>query len=480
MSRFFMACAAALEKPKYIPLAYLESTGTQWINTGVAPDFVGGDKIEIGYHNPARLGTTIAFGSRESGVRNGVYATGGTVIVADGSGYSGGGSVPEGDVVLSIDDSHVVINGTSSTTPRRVTCALSVYLFAINNAGTVTSPYSGMRLYYWKYWKNGVLTQHLIPVLDLNNVPCLYDKVSGGFLYNSGTGTFFVPPGTNVPIESQYGVFLKSGTTVLSSAMTMTGTTVYGGEVMRVYNDGVISSTTLSSGGLIYVSSGGMASSATLDSGGTMTVSAGGQAKEPTISSGGRVVVTAGGIASGGTVESKGILDALSGGTIIQPNALYQANVRVFNAGVVSGGVISGGTVTVLSNGSVCDAQFVGRTARCFTSSGGRVERISVSAISGEGTPAIQCFPGGVLASITLSGVPTVYAGAWVQGSGENFIVDYHGSCLIYAGATMSSMVVSSGGSVHVSSGGTALAVTSNAGAVITVADGGYIEYVTQ
>jgi len=57
-------------------VAYLKSTGTQWINTGVAPDFAGGDEIEIRYQVNDAVGSKVVFGSRTASVTDGVYATG--------------------------------------------------------------------------------------------------------------------------------------------------------------------------------------------------------------------------------------------------------------------------------------------------------------------------------------------------------------------------------------------------------------------
>lgn len=46
------------------------------------------------------------------------------------------------------------------------------------------------KVYGCKVWQDSVLVRDFIPVLDWNNVPCMYDKVSGELFYNKGTGTF--------------------------------------------------------------------------------------------------------------------------------------------------------------------------------------------------------------------------------------------------------------------------------------------------
>ena len=91
-----------------------------------------------------------------------------------------------------MDDNNITIDGSVfAAMPERVSCAVSMTIFALKNGnGTIQSYYSDMKLYEWKYWKNGTLAQHLVPALDFNKVPCMYDLVSGTYYYNAGTGTF--------------------------------------------------------------------------------------------------------------------------------------------------------------------------------------------------------------------------------------------------------------------------------------------------
>lgn len=176
-------------------LRYIESTGTQYINTGIKPDFANGDSIEIHFYGAAFSGAApCTFGSRESGVRNGIYLLGlNNLTVCDAAGYSFV-SLPKqapNELFLTVNDSTVAADSQSYTMPRRVTCGLPIYLFALNNYGTGTfGIYNGMKLYEWKYWHNGTLMQHLLPATDNNSVPCLYDLITGNYYYNAGTGTF--------------------------------------------------------------------------------------------------------------------------------------------------------------------------------------------------------------------------------------------------------------------------------------------------
>ncbi len=66
---------------------------------------------------------------------------------------------------------------------------LTMYLMARNNNGVAGNFFKG-RIYGFKIYENNILVLNLIPVLDDNKVPCFYDKISNELLYNKGTGEF--------------------------------------------------------------------------------------------------------------------------------------------------------------------------------------------------------------------------------------------------------------------------------------------------
>lgn len=176
-------------------LAYLECAGTQYIDTGIKPDFANGDSIEISFYKSTFANSSFTiFGSRQSPALNGFYALAHTLVACDTEGYLqvGWPNQPVGNYTLQINDEYAISNGTYYyTMPKRITCAYPMYLFTLNeNNSPLNLYYIGCKIYEWKYWKNRVLTQHLIPVVDNNDVPCMYDTVSQTFFYNQGTGEF--------------------------------------------------------------------------------------------------------------------------------------------------------------------------------------------------------------------------------------------------------------------------------------------------
>ena len=74
--------------------------------------------------------------------------------------------------------SPLIANGTANNNTIR--------LF---NQGTGKNS-SRFRMYYFKISDNGVLVRDFIPVLDWNDRPCMYDKVTDALFYNQGTSEF--------------------------------------------------------------------------------------------------------------------------------------------------------------------------------------------------------------------------------------------------------------------------------------------------
>jgi hypothetical protein len=86
----------------------------------------------------------------------------------------------------------MIVNGSTvinSTNAGTIDTKLNMFLFGANNGGALKS-YGGSRVYSNWIEVNGVLVRDLIPVLDWNDVPCMFDNVSEEFLYNKGTGQF--------------------------------------------------------------------------------------------------------------------------------------------------------------------------------------------------------------------------------------------------------------------------------------------------
>lgn len=76
---------------QYMPVEYLETTGGQYIDTGIS---INGhtDKLEVGFMFPTgQSGSNVVFGNRSANITHGIYQCSDTIVVCDASGYE---SVP--------------------------------------------------------------------------------------------------------------------------------------------------------------------------------------------------------------------------------------------------------------------------------------------------------------------------------------------------------------------------------------------------
>ena len=77
---------------------------------------------------------------------------------------------------------------------RSITDNAPIYTFGSPNyAGEVDGGIK-VKMRNQKFYVNSNLVRDFIPVLDKNNVPCLWDKITGQFFYNAGTGSFVAGP----------------------------------------------------------------------------------------------------------------------------------------------------------------------------------------------------------------------------------------------------------------------------------------------
>lgn len=199
----------------YRRIQYIESTGTQWIDSGVAPD--QDTSVEIKYNLTALSGNTMLFGSRRDAqpadASNGIFRTLTTYVnrVAFGTGngtninLSGTiGQTLNTDFVIKFKKNEIYYNNVLTTTIPVVTETwhgdYNMYLGAVNTAGTTQYPVSA-KIYYTKIWDNDTLVRDFVPVLDYDGTPCMLDRVEDKLYYNQGTGEYIAGPEKILPDE---------------------------------------------------------------------------------------------------------------------------------------------------------------------------------------------------------------------------------------------------------------------------------------
>lgn len=187
-------------RPYKARLEYLESTGTQYIDTGIPPssdmsietNFRCTKLVESGMaHWAPVMGADTGWDYRGFGVHIRVQ----TVKYAPTSAPN----LHDYPFVVGVDYNFVLDNGVCKvneevlfTDSRNFEINYPIYIFANNRPNELQT--CNARFRYFKIAKGGTLVLDLIPVLDNNNVACMYDEVSGEFFYNQGTGSFTAGP----------------------------------------------------------------------------------------------------------------------------------------------------------------------------------------------------------------------------------------------------------------------------------------------
>lgn len=190
----------------YTPVEYIESTGTQYLDTGWYP--TSNEFSSLKFVLDATFSTANSNGWAVSGIGAGGYYfhTGlnsnrqivygsGTADTSTGITYSEKRAVFEVDyknktmVVTEVDSGTVLVN-QSITVNTPTASSGKFYLFAYANTSNTTGvPYTGT-IYSFKGYKNNELIYDFIPVKDANGVVCMFDRITETFIYNQGTGTF--------------------------------------------------------------------------------------------------------------------------------------------------------------------------------------------------------------------------------------------------------------------------------------------------
>ena len=184
--------SSLITKPYDAEIEYLQSSGTQWIDTGIIPDsntivqfkFVNlyiTDDVIIGYFindtNDWRLFNHVSA----------------CYFDMPNSGRIAGGNIYENTLyelelgnyyVKNLDTGINIVSGNA-------TSYTGISTITLNNYNNVS--FSRNRWYYVKIYSGSVLVRDFIPV-RIGQVGYMYDKVSKQLFSNAGTGEFILGP----------------------------------------------------------------------------------------------------------------------------------------------------------------------------------------------------------------------------------------------------------------------------------------------
>lgn len=181
---------------EYTPVEYIESSGTQYIDTGFKPN--QNTKLEVTFQTSVKA--TIAacdtyWKDNGYGVWSGAGEYGNEVITTLNMNKGTKSKIVVNKGVFTNDE--VIVWEASAATFQTV---YPLTIFALNRGGSITEYNNSLKIFSCKIYDDETLIRDFIPVKDASGVACLYDKVSQTYFYNAGTGTF--TSGTELPKET--------------------------------------------------------------------------------------------------------------------------------------------------------------------------------------------------------------------------------------------------------------------------------------
>ena len=180
---------------------FLKKSDTAYIDTGIIPnksmdyDVVfdvestyQGSLYVFGSDSSYRIGFNLNTDfTTETGIRACKFSEGGIyqtyIKLNSGAQYS-----------VQMRENHLAVNSkVFSAVSGIYVCAYSLILFGTNRTGKamVNDTYCrNLRIYSFTISKDGNKIMNLIPAINPNGIPCMYDTVSKQTFYNAGTGEF--------------------------------------------------------------------------------------------------------------------------------------------------------------------------------------------------------------------------------------------------------------------------------------------------
>ena len=219
---------------EYQEVEYIESSGTQYIQTGYTPK--QNTKIYVKM-SPTSSGT---FGEYPImfGAQNTQYGTGGNFVVFYNSNHTINArtgqtttniknsdySVTVGNIYeIELSFNKLVINGTTyaDNVNTWVDFVYPINIFTRSNTPVSGETYtmadkgkSPYKLYTFKCYEDSILVRNFVPCYRKSDDEIgVYDLVSGQFYTNSGTGTFLKGSAKNIPDEYQELEYIESSGT---------------------------------------------------------------------------------------------------------------------------------------------------------------------------------------------------------------------------------------------------------------------------
>jgi len=188
----------------YQELEYIESTGTQYIDTGFKPTYNRSFDIKASYVNGECLFGLYSQESRIDFFEFNLFKTSienefkfevgdnssKTYIYAD---YEKPHNYKVNAIYrnMTVDTDLYIDDELITTVSSYIELSKNLYLFAKNDNNEDVTSFGSWRIYEAKFYNRGILSKHLIPCYRKSDGEIgLYDIINDEFFTNSGTGTF--------------------------------------------------------------------------------------------------------------------------------------------------------------------------------------------------------------------------------------------------------------------------------------------------
>ena len=171
----------------FTKLAYIQSSGTQYIDTGIVPK--NNTRVDADCDITYGTGWIMILGSYDYNAYFSWWANAAQIYAYYGSqNKSGNGATGKQTMIAngskwSASANSFVFSDASFTAPS------TMYLFSVHNGGSSYANAS-MKLYACQIYDDGTLVRDFVPCINASGEVGLYDLVGKQFYGNAGTGTF--------------------------------------------------------------------------------------------------------------------------------------------------------------------------------------------------------------------------------------------------------------------------------------------------
>lgn len=183
----------------YIELQYIQSSGTQYIDTGYKPN--NNTRVQCRFELLESGRAYGVFGSRIAYQNTAfdLFANGQNSSKYFQDDYGSNVNAPMASTlrIYEIDKNKNVtnINGNIYTFPSSTFQSnYNIYILGINTAGSTNNQLGSLKIYSCQIYDNDILIRDFVPCKTVEGTVGLYDVVNQAFYTNAGTGSFIAGP----------------------------------------------------------------------------------------------------------------------------------------------------------------------------------------------------------------------------------------------------------------------------------------------